>query len=67
MKGNTLYNLSDPVNPQDVAKKEYADNVRGGGWVKKKQDGTYAFKRDLDMNDLKVKKRTTSRRRCRRG
>ena len=25
MNGNTLYNLSDPVNPQDVATKEYAD------------------------------------------
>ena len=25
MKGNTLYNVSDPVNPQDVATKEYAD------------------------------------------
>ena len=26
MKGNTLFNVSDPVNPQDVATKEYADN-----------------------------------------
>ena len=26
MKGNTLYNVSDPVNLQDVATKEYADN-----------------------------------------
>ena len=26
MKGNTLYNVVDPVNPQDVATKEYADN-----------------------------------------
>ena len=51
MNGNTLYNVSYPVNPQDVATKEYADNVRGGGWVRKKQDGTYAIKRDLDMND----------------
>ena len=30
MKSNTLYNVSNPVNPQDVATKEYADNVRGG-------------------------------------
>ena len=26
MNGNTLYKVSDPVNPQDVATKEYADN-----------------------------------------
>ena len=51
MNSNTLYNVSDPVNPQDVATKEYTDNVRGGGWVGRKQDGTYAIKRDFDMND----------------
>ena len=44
-----------PVNPQDVVTKEYADNVRGGRWVKRKQDGTYAIKRDLDMNDKGLK------------
>ena len=27
MNGNTLYNVPDPVNPQDVATKEYADNL----------------------------------------
>ena len=30
MNGNTLYNVSDPVNPQDVATKKYADKVGGG-------------------------------------
>ena len=30
MKGNTLYKVSDQVNPQDVATKEYADNVVEG-------------------------------------
>ena len=25
MKGNTLYNVSNPVNPQDVATKDYVD------------------------------------------
>ena len=55
MNCNTLYNVFDPVNPQDVATKEYADNVRGGGWVRKKQDGTYAIKKDLDMGDKKLK------------
>ena len=27
MRGNTLYNVVDPVNPQDVATKEYADTT----------------------------------------
>ena len=64
MKDNTLYNVSDLVNPQHVATKEYADNVRGGGWIKRKQDGTYAIKRDLDMNGKKIEKHPTSRSRC---
>ena len=55
MNGNTLYNVPDPVNPQDVATKEYADNVRGGGWINRKQDGTYAIKRDLDIEGKKLK------------
>ena len=55
MRGNTLYNVSDPVNPQDVATKKYADNVRGGGWIDRKQDGTYAIKRVLDMDGKKLK------------
>ena len=28
MNGNTLYNVPNPVNPQDVATKEYTDNKR---------------------------------------
>ena len=55
MRDNTLYNVSDPVNPQDVATKEYTDNIRGVEWVKRKQDGTYALKKDLDMNDKRLK------------
>ena len=27
MKGNTLYNVASPVNPQDVATKEYTDKT----------------------------------------
>ena len=30
MRGNTLYIVSNPVNPQDVATKKYADKVGGG-------------------------------------
>ena len=55
MTGDTLYNVSDPVNPQGVATKEYTDNIRGVKWVKRKQDGTYAIKKDLDMNDKRLK------------
>ena len=54
MRGNTLHNVSDPVNPQDVATKEYTDNIRGVKWVKRKQDGTYAIKKDLDMNEKRL-------------
>ena len=54
MNGNTLYNVSDHVNPQDLATKEYTDNIRGIKWVKRKQDGTYAIKKDLDLNNKKL-------------
>ena len=38
MRGNTLYNVPDPVNPQDVATKEYADKVGGGEAAIKKHN-----------------------------
>ena len=42
MKGNTLYNVSDPVNPQDVATKDYIDNVREGeSAIVKTRNGNY--------------------------
>ena len=50
MKGNTLYNVSDPVNPQDVATKEYADKVGGGETaIIKTRYGTYGAIGNIDM------------------
>ena len=50
MRGNTLYNVSDPVNPQDVATKEYADKVEGGEVaIMKTRDGNYGAFGNIDM------------------
>ena len=50
MNGNTLFNVPDPVNPQDVATKEYADKV-GGGEVAmvKMRHGNYIALGNIDM------------------
>ena len=50
MRGNTLYNVSDPVNPQDVVTKKYADKVGGGDTaIVKTRYGTYGSKGNIDM------------------
>ena len=50
MNGNTLYNVSDPVNPQDVATKEYADKVGGGEIaIIKTRYGSYGALGNVDM------------------
>ena len=50
MRGNTLYNVPDPVNPQDVATKKYADEVGGGDTaIYKTRYGTFGSRGNIDM------------------
>ena len=50
MRGNTLYNVSDPVNLQGVATKKYADKVGGGeAAITKTRYGTYGAIGNIDM------------------
>ena len=50
MRGNTLYKVSDPVNPQNVATKEYADKVGVGEIVIiKMRYGNYGALGNIDM------------------
>ena len=50
MRDNTLYNVSNPVNPQDVATKEYADKVGGVETaIVKMRNGTYGAIGNIDM------------------
>ena len=50
MRGNTVYNVSDPVNPQDVATKKYADEAGGGDTaIFKTRYGTIGSRGNIDM------------------
>ena len=51
MRGNTLYNVSDPVNPQDVATKEYADTTNKAFVLYK---GKYLAVGDLSMGGRRL-------------
>ena len=53
MNGNTLYNVPDPVNPQDVATKEYAEKVGGGGPYLK-ENGNYKATHTINMTYNKL-------------
>ena len=49
MKGNTLYNVADPVNPQDVVTKVYVDNTKGSGVIGRKIGDSVSIKENLDF------------------
>ena len=51
MKGNTLNNMSNPVNPQDVATKEYADTANKAFIF---FDGRYIATVDLSMGGRRL-------------
>ena len=49
MRGNTIYNVADPVNPQDVVTKVYVDNTRGSGVIGRKIGNGVSIKENLDF------------------
>ena len=49
MKGNIIYNVADPVNPQDVVTKVYVDNTKGSGVIGRRIGDSVSIKENLDF------------------
>ena len=56
MKGNTIYNVAEPVNSQDVATKIYVDNTKGSGVIGGRIGDAVSIKENMDfMGKQKIK------------
>ena len=56
MKGNIIYNVAEPVNPQDVVTKVYVDNTKRSGVIGRKIGDAVSIKENMDfMGKQKIK------------